>query len=191
MSLALTSTLQCCSCIGAIACLSSQFRFDRLHILGISNPSHGVSLIISSMESLSSSLLENSRFTEVAVGVSVSCIPSALVVFRHLRGTYSRSNATPNQQALGRETDLSPRAIRHKRNLDFGSSAWRSIGESQSNLMNNTTFEMENRKTAETVVEGDSPPNGIPESEIHYPTAHLASGKPKAVSETKSNDSLC
>ena len=146
------------------------------------------------MESLKFYLLEHSRFTEMAVGVSVSCIPSTSVVFRHLRGTYSRSNTTPNQHALGRERDLSPRATRHKRKLELGSSAGRSIGESQSNLTYDSTFEMENRKTTETVVEGGPPPNGMPENEILYTThtqTHLASREPKYVSETKSNDSPC
>ncbi len=130
------------------------------------------------MESLKSYLFEHSRFTEVAVGVSVSCMPTTSVVFRHLRGTYSRSDVTPNQPAIGRETDLSSRVNRHKRKFGFGSSAWQSMGESESNLTD-TTIELGSRKTTQTVVDGGPPPNGMPGNEIHYTTHIQAHSEPK------------
>lgn len=146
------------------------------------------------MESLKSYSFEHSRFTELAIGVSVSCMPTTSIACRHLKSTYSRSDTTPDRPALSRETDLSSRVKRYKRKLGFGSSLWQSMGESQSDLMCDTTIAMDNRRTTEAVVEGGPPPNGMPGHEIHYTTriqAHSESREPKAVSKTKPNDNLC
>ena len=68
------------------------------------------------------------------------------------------------------------------------------MGESQSDLACDTTIELGNRKTTETVVEGGPPPIELPGNEIHYTThiqADSQSREPKAVSDTKPNDDLC